>query len=1585
MRKIVAIGTALVMVLTIFTAFLVVVPTIVSANPSSDYIEVTQPSQVSDDSHYERGESIAYNGSGYWLFYGRHTSITGHYGDSNPDDSNYEIYHKKASSISGLETASASMVTGADNIYQGQTSCVYSNGEVWVFAADETSNDHSIKAWKTTDGSSWTEHDTGFKGCSAPHLWAIVYNDGGTDKIFLVYNAPGGKLNVSTYQSSSGWSTPTQATTHEGMPRFYEDSSGDLHLIWTSWGLDDFYIHTYNSGWNTDPDYTIPGTPDDDCDPSLFQIDGNGDYCLMFAPWDGTQQYLAGYTASSLSGLETATSHTVTKGGYESTPWVDMCPIAFDDSGDVYLFFTSERKPDGTRGTGNISYMEVEWDTYKDHYTYIQNGIDAVTSEGTVKVYEGNYLEALYIDKSLTLEAASNPIINGSQSVITNYGPRDALIFVEDATNVLIEGFDIEGEGLGSTNTKSYAVIYEESGGTIKDCNVSPNTIGDMYSTAIAAWDGSDLTVDTCSIEDYGRIGIFYYNSCTGGVYDSSLEGQVYSDDDEVCYGIEVEGLIGDSDPNTASQITIKDNEIYNHDNTFSPEPLWGSAGIYVNGWLAYYPEADSTAIIEGNDIHDNYDGIYVVKSSTSFAHHNKIEDSRNYGAYHNASYDGTTTVFDAKKNWWSDATGPIEVDEVGSEENPHGSSALGDNVSDYVDFIPWYATNTTTSSTEYVSVEHNPIIAYSDTIQGGIDAAVSSSTVLVSFGEYHQSVVFYGDDSSITLQCEPGTILDGDAPADLNCILTYDAITLQAGANNITIEGFEIRDYRDSGNGQGNAIQAWNSGTSYITVRDNVMHGFSWNAVLVGNEGQGLHDYWTVSDNTIYDADAYTLELTNCVDSMISGNIITHSAGEAWGNGITISAQNHQASTTLTVDDLLIEDNLIDGTDPSETNCGIYVIAWSPGTDAVSIINDLDIEDNIVANANRDIMVWSFDPDNGDQVNLPMVTRNIVSNSGDRGIFLRSTNGGTVSGNVVTDSDGSDIEILDSNGIEVSDNVASGSDKAINVSDCTNIVIEGNVVSDAEYGIWAGDGSSSITVEDNVVSTNMEGIKVDSTGDISIFNNVAEGNTLAGIYVYDNTDVVSVRYNIVSENECWGVLLESCDYVLVEYNMVVDNIPSSYVWGNGGVGLLSSDYNAIKNNDIMDNWIGVYMENSDHNDILNNYIYSNNWPDETHWNYGGLGIAVWEYGSDRSDYNTIQGNWIEDHDRNAVLFGVDPSAGGYNIGNKIIDNTALNFSWYGLELTNSQDGVIEGNTVYNPDDNRQCYYPGEAGIGILVQGWGSGALADDNTVEGNTIHSYLTQGIRLLARENANANDNTFTENRVYDVRTGIRVSNYAPSSMTGNDIVKNFISDVIEDGIYINYTITTTVKNNQVNTGGGTGIYAKEGTINAIESNHVSGFNTGIHATETTDVEVSKNVVTENDVGILSAGANSGLSIDRNNIRYNDIGVKLESDATGDTVEFNVISDNTNEGVLVEGNGNSIFRNTVRHNGNGIKVEGNANSIGRNVGNNNDKYGFWATSSANSNYFYRNVGMGNGIQDARDDNKPNNTWYKNIFGSGP
>ena len=129
------------------------------------------------------------------------------------------------------------------------------------------------------------------------------------------------------------------------------------------------------------------------------------------------------------------------------------------------------------------------------------------------------------------------------------------------------------------------------------------------------------------------------------------------------------------------------------------------------------------------------------------------------------------TYEINAEKNYW------------GSPDGPGGQgSGCGNNVSDNVDFEPWYATNSTSPLRELVQVTYDPIRAFSDTVQGGIDAASNNDTVRVSAGIYYENIIV-NKSLNIFGNGSINSIIDGRN--NISAIL----IT----ANHVNISGFTI------------------------------------------------------------------------------------------------------------------------------------------------------------------------------------------------------------------------------------------------------------------------------------------------------------------------------------------------------------------------------------------------------------------------------------------------------------------------------------------------------------------------------------------------------------------------------------------------------------------------------------------------------------------------------------------------------------------------------------------------------------------------------------------------------------------------
>jgi len=96
-------------------ALFVAVSLLLSFSAYSATIEVSHPVQLTNSEYYERGQSIVFDGTYYWLFFGRSTGCTDPYSTGDPDVHDYEIYYKRAASVSGLAAAAAVKVTGTHN------------------------------------------------------------------------------------------------------------------------------------------------------------------------------------------------------------------------------------------------------------------------------------------------------------------------------------------------------------------------------------------------------------------------------------------------------------------------------------------------------------------------------------------------------------------------------------------------------------------------------------------------------------------------------------------------------------------------------------------------------------------------------------------------------------------------------------------------------------------------------------------------------------------------------------------------------------------------------------------------------------------------------------------------------------------------------------------------------------------------------------------------------------------------------------------------------------------------------------------------------------------------------------------------------------------------------------------------------------------------------------------------------------------------------------------------------------------------------------------------------------------------------
>jgi len=402
--------------------------------------EVSQPLQVTDNSYYERAQSVVYDGSNYWLFYARSDAVQETYDSGNPDTHDYRIYYKIANSVGGLSAATPVQLPGSHNfnLYLGETAATVFNGNAWVFASHDADGVHTpaadadIYGWYSSDnGNTWNEVGPIVTSLSdgAAHLVATTYDN----EIWI--GITGWDTITSNDPTNNVWTAPKSVggPATGGNGDFYIDENNLYLALAQSSHLALNKYDTSSENWVLENNFVSS----ESCwDASLLEV--GGDFGFFYAPWASGRQWIEARVWNSLDTvLSGGSMNLVSEAQAEGNVWVNMWPTGFTDTnGDKYLFYTSEYNPvnPSSEIPANIWYTEVTWDLNEDHYESYQEAIDVASPGDTIVFGEGTYGGGLVIDKSLTITHGSRPIIDCGG---TGVG------FTVTASDVTIDGFEI--------------------------------------------------------------------------------------------------------------------------------------------------------------------------------------------------------------------------------------------------------------------------------------------------------------------------------------------------------------------------------------------------------------------------------------------------------------------------------------------------------------------------------------------------------------------------------------------------------------------------------------------------------------------------------------------------------------------------------------------------------------------------------------------------------------------------------------------------------------------------------------------------------------------------------------------------------------------------------------------------------------------------------------------------------------------------------------------------------------------------------------------------------------------------------------
>ena len=235
-------------------------------------------------------------------------------------------------------------------------------------------------------------------------------------------------------------------------------------------------------------------------------------------------------------------------------------------------------------------------------------------------------------------------------------------------STLTIGGVMIGGDENGNGDNGIYVNNASNSTINIQNENtISWNGGNGVYLCAEGQCYDTNITIDDNDIKNNGEWGVnFYYIGLDNDSSTVDISNNTIDEND--AGGIYIAETGSMEDPEGTLEITIDDNDITNN----------AGPGIWLGDVTGV---AITNNFISGNGSGETT-GIVVNSATGNFAHFNRIVANVGHGVQSNDS----SGNFDAQRNWWGDATGPLHT--------PENLLGDGDGVSDDVDYSPWCTTD---------------------------------------------------------------------------------------------------------------------------------------------------------------------------------------------------------------------------------------------------------------------------------------------------------------------------------------------------------------------------------------------------------------------------------------------------------------------------------------------------------------------------------------------------------------------------------------------------------------------------------------------------------------------------------------------------------------------------------------------------------------------------------------------------------------------------------------------------------------------------------------------------------------------------
>jgi parallel beta-helix repeat protein len=288
------------------------------------------------------------------------------------------------------------------------------------------------------------------------------------------------------------------------------------------------------------------------------------------------------------------------------------------------------------------------------------------------------------------------------------------------------------------------------------------------------------------------------------------------------------------------------------------------------------------------------------------------------------------------------------------------------------------------------------------------------------------------------------------------------------------------------------------------------------------------------------------------------------------------------------------------------------------------------------------------------------------------------------------------------------------------------NSTIKHATIEYATTGVYCAN--RTIALENSMIRNNTIGVIVGNESIPFISNNTITNNDENGID-WINTNLPPVVWlrpinwiwnNTITNNGNKGINLITYTFPLIESNHIYSNNYYGVYIYNTNAGVLND---TITDNNVSNNWRGIYLSNSSKTNIINNTISSNT----------NSGIHLLS-----SSNNNLTNNHVYDDNFGIYLYS---SSNNNLTNNHVYDNN------FGIYLQSSSNNNMTGNNISLNDDD---------GISL--------SYSSSNDIYDNTISLNVESGISC-----AGNSDNTITSNDIENNRYGV-LSGY------GSDPVINY-----------------------------------------------------------------------------------------------------------------------------------------------------------------------------------------------------------------